>query len=177
MRQGIGKINNVFKLYDSDSGRALDGTVSVTLPSFELLTETFKGAGVAGEVNVPAPGVMSALTAEISCPKIYGEIMAYLELGTTKTLDLRNEIIVQNTDNHAQEKVPDRWILKGPLSGANPGSVEQGAAGDASITMQIYYVHHWMDGEDKLEWDPFKMIYTVNGKDMMAETRQNVLVG
>jgi len=176
MRNGIAKLNNVFKLYDSASGRALDGTVSVTLPSFELLSETFKGAGVAGEVNVPASGNMSALTAEISCPKIYGAIMDYLELGTTKTLDLRNEIVVTNTDNHSQEKVPDRWVLKGVLSASNPGSVEQAAAGDASITMQIYYVHHWMDGEEKLEWDVFKFIYTVNGKDMLAETRRNLLV-
>ena len=176
MRAGIAKLNNVFKLYDSETGRALDGTVTVELPSFELASESFKGAGVAGEVNVPVPGVMNALTATISCPIIYGAITQYMELGSVRTLDVRNEIIVQNPDNHAQEKVPNRWILKGPLSGSNPGSVEQGAAGDASITMQVYYAHHWLDGDDILEWDPFKYIYTVNGKDMMAETRQNLLV-
>jgi len=177
MRDGIAKLNNVFKLYDSESGKALDGVVTVELPSFELASETFKGAGVGGEVNVPVPGVMSALTVTISCPVIYGAITKYLELGSTRQLDLRNEIIVQNTSSHAQEKVPNRWVLKGPLSGSNPGSVEQGAAGDASITMQVYYAHHWLDGDDVLEWDPFKYIYTVNGKDMMAATRQNVLVG
>ena len=176
MRPGIAKLNNVFKLYNPATGLALDGTVSVTLPSFELLSETFKGAGLAGEVNVPAPGNMSALSVEISCPKIYGEIMEYMELGETKTLDLRNDVVVQNTDNHAQEKVPERWVLKGPLTASNPGSVEQAVAGDASITMQVYYAKHWMDGEEKLEWDPFKYIYSVNGKDMMAETRQNILV-
>ena len=172
----IAKTNNVFKLYNSESGNALDGVVNVTLPGFELASETFKGAGVAGEVNVPVPGVMNAMTAEISCQKMYGEILKFLELGGTKTLDLRNEIIVQNTDNHAQEKKPDRWVLKGPVSAANPGSVEQAAAGDASFTMQVYYAHHWMDGEEKLEWDPFKYIYKVNGIDMLAETRQNLLV-
>jgi len=176
MRPGIGKVNNVFKLYDSETGEALDGTVSVTLPNFELLTETYKGAGVAAEVNVPT-GIMNAMTAVISCPKVYGAIMKYLELGSTRTLDLRNEIIVQNPDTHAQEKVPDRWVIKGPLSGSNPGNVEQAASGDASITMQVYYVHHWMDGDDKLEWDPFKFIYTVDGVDLMATSRQNVLVG
>ena len=177
MRAGIAKLNNVFKLYDSESGNALDGTVTVELPKFELTTETFKGAGVAGEVNVPVPGVMSALTAVINCPVIYGAITKYMELATTKTLDLRNEIIVQDPDNHSQEKVPNRWVLKGPLSASDPGSVEQGAAGDASITMQVYYAHHWIDGDDVLEWDPYKYIYTVNGEDLMAETRQNVLVG
>jgi phage tail tube protein FII len=43
--------------------------------------------------------------------------------------------------------------------------------------MQVYYVHHWLDGDDILEWDPFKGIYKVNGKDLMAETRRNVFVG
>jgi P2 family phage contractile tail tube protein len=177
MRAGIAKLNNVFKLYDSETGRALDGIVTVELPAFELATETFKGAGVAGEINVPIPGVMSALTVTINCPVIYGGITRYLELGTTRTLDLRNEIIVQNTDSHAQEKVPNRWVLKGPLSASNPGSVEQGAAGDAAITMQVYYAHHWLDGDDILEWDVFKYIYIVNGRDLMAATRQNILVG
>jgi P2 family phage contractile tail tube protein len=175
MRAGIAKLNNVFKVYDTETGRPLDGTVTVELPSFELMTETFKGAGVAGEVNVPVPGVMSALTATINCPVIYGDITRFMELGTTRTIDLRNEVIVQNPDNHAQEKVPNRWVLKGPLSGSNPGSVEQGAAGDATITMQVYYAHHWLDGDEILEWDVFKYIYTVNGKDLMAETRQNIL--
>jgi len=177
MREGIAKLNNVFKVYDSETNKALDGVVTLELPSFELSSETFKGAGVAGEVNVPIPGNMSALTATISCPVIYGAITKYLELGTTRILDVRNEIVVTKTSNHAQEKVPNRWVLKGPLSGSNPGKVEQGAAGDASITMQVYYAHHWLDGDDVLEWDPFKYIYTVNGKDLMSETRRNILVG
>jgi len=174
MRAGIAILNNVFKVYSDN--KALDGTVTVTLPSFELATEAFKGAGLAGEINVPVPGSMSAMTVTISCPVIYGELTKFMELGSTKTIDLRNEIVVQNPDNHAQEKVPNRWVLKGPLSAANPGKVEQKATGDGEITMQLYYAHHWLDGEDILEWDPFKFIYTVNGNDMLAETRQNLLV-
>jgi P2 family phage contractile tail tube protein len=177
MRQGIATGNNVFKLYDVDTGAALDGTVTVELPSFELMSNTFKGAGVGGEVNVPTPGVMNAQTVTISVPLIYGEITKFMALGTTRTLDLRNEIIVNNKDTHALEKVPNRWVLKGPLSQSNPGKVEQGAAGDASVVMQVYYAHHWLDGDEILEWDPFKGIYTVNGNDLMSETRQNVFVG
>ena len=176
MRQGIASENNVFKLYDVDTGAALDGTVTVELPSFELMSNTFKGAGVGGEVNVPAPGVMNAQTVTINVPTIYSSITRYMELGTTRTLDLRNEIIVNNKDTHALERVPNRWVLKGPLSQANPGSIEQGASGEASIVMQVYYAHHWLDGTEILEWDPFKGIYTVNGNDLMSETRRNVFV-
>ena len=176
MRAGIGTKNNVYKLYDMEAGEALDGTVTIELPNFELSSDTFTGAGLAAEINVPAPGVMAAMTVVLSCPVIYGPLIKFLALGKTRTLDLRNEIMVNRTDNHAQEKVPNRWILKGPVTGSNPGSVEQAAAGDAQLTMQVYYCHHWLDGDDILEWDPFKYIYTVNGEDLMAVTRQNILV-
>ena len=177
MKPGIATTNNVYKLYDVDSGNALDGALTVELPGFELMSNSFKGAGVGGEINVPSPGVMSAQTATITFPIIYSEITKYMELGTTRSLDLRNEIIVNDKDTHALVKVPNRWVLKGPLSQANPGSVEQAATGEATIVMQVYYAHHWLDGEDILEWDPFKGIYTVNGKDLMDETRRNVFVG
>lgn len=88
MRAGIATKNNVFKVYDSETGEALDGVVTLEFPGFELSSNSFNGTGVGGEINVPAPGVMSALTATISCPVIYGALTKYLELGTTRTLDL-----------------------------------------------------------------------------------------
>jgi P2 family phage contractile tail tube protein len=176
MRTGIATGSNVFMVHDSESGAALKGTVSVELPSLELSTEEFSGAGVAGKVNVAFPGSMEAQTAVIKCPVIYGEITKFMELGTVRTIDLRNEIIVQNPDNHAKERVPNRWVLKGQLSGASPGSIEQATAGEATVTIQLNYVQHFLDGDEILEWDAFKYIYKVNGKDLMAETRQNLLV-
>jgi len=176
MRPGIAAGSNVFMAYDSETGNKLNGTVSVELPSFELATAEFSGAGVAGKVNIPFPGSMEPLTASIKCPVIYGEITKYLELGTTRTVDLRNEIIVKNPDSHADEKVPNRWVLKGSLSGASPGSIEPATAGEASITIQLNYVQHFLDGDEVLEWDAFKYIFKVNGNDLMAETRKNLLV-
>lgn len=176
MRSGIASGNNVFMIYDTETGNRLAGTVSVELPTFELASEEFGGAGVAGKVNVAFPGAMNPLTAVINCSVIYGEITKYLELGTVRTVDLRNEIIVVNPDNHAKEKVPDRWVLKGQLSGASPGSKEQATAGDAQITIQLNYVQHFLDGDEILEWDAYKYIYKVNGKDLMSDTRQNLAI-
>jgi len=176
MRPGIPVGNNVFMIHDSETGAQLKGSVSVELPAFELSTEEFGGAGVAGKVNIAFPGSMEPLTAVLNCPVIYGEITKYLELGTIRTIDLRNESIVLNPDSHAREKVPNRWVLKGQLSGADPGSIEQASAGEATITVQLNYVQHFLDGDEILEWDALKYIYKVNGKDLMAETRQNLLV-
>jgi len=176
MRPGIATGSNVFMVHDTETQAALKGAVSVELPNLELSTEEFSGAGAAGKVNVAFPGSMEPLTAVISFPVIYGEITKYMELGTVREIDLRNEIIVQNPDTFAKEKVSNRWRLKGQLSGSNPGSIEQASAGDAQVTVQLNYVQHFLDGDEILEWDLFKYIYKVNGKDLMEETRRNLLV-
>jgi P2 family phage contractile tail tube protein len=168
-------LTNVFNLFDVDTNKKLTGTVSLELPATELATETYKGAGVSGEINVPVPGVMSAQTATLSFSHIYGDNVKYMKLGSTQTLDLRSEVIRQNAETLIQERVPYRWVLKGPLSSAKAGKIESGAAGDASVEMQVYYMHNWIDGEEKLEWDVFKYVYKVDGEDLMAETRKNIL--
>ena len=177
MRKGIATQNNIYKVYDNETNQALDGTVTVQLPPFELASNSFSGAGVAGEIDVPVPGKMNPQTVSLSVPVIYGAMTKYMQLGTTRTLDLRNEVIVNNADTHALEKVPNRWVLKGVLSKADPGKVEQGVPADGSLEMKLVYAHHWLDGDDVLEWDPYKFIYTVDGEDLLAETRQNILVG
>jgi P2 family phage contractile tail tube protein len=174
---GVGTQTNTYKVYDSENSVELVGSVNVELPSMELIVNSFKGAGMGGEINVPAVGILGPQTATFAYPTIYGAITEYMEIGTTKTIDLREEIIVIDKDTLSPVRVPIRWVLKGPLSQANPGSIEPAAAGEVSILMQVYYMHLWIDGEEKLEWDPFKGIFTVNGKDLMADTRRNVFVG
>jgi phage tail tube protein FII len=43
--------------------------------------------------------------------------------------------------------------------------------------VQIYYAHHWLDGEEVLEWDAFKGIYTANKYDLLETLRRNIFVG
>ena len=121
MRAGIATGSNVFMVHDSQSGAALKGAVSVELPSIELSTEEFSGAGVAGKVNVAFPGSMEPMTAVIKCPVIYGDITKYMELGTVRTVDLRNEIIVQNPDSHAKEKGAEPLGVERAVKRVKPG--------------------------------------------------------
>lgn len=174
MKSGIASQTNRFEVYDE--GKRLRGVVTVALPSLEIVTNEFRGAGVGGSINVPAPGVMTAQTGTVSVPKIYGDLIKFLELGTTRTLDLRADVILNNTETHAVEHVAERWVLKGPLTASNPGNIANASAGDASITIQIYYAKHWLDGEELLEWDVFNAIHKVNGVDLLSEMRTNLLL-
>lgn len=174
MRKGIATQTNRFELWDI--GKRTLGVVTVQLPAFEIATNEFKGAGVGGAINVPAPGIMNAQVVTISVAKMYGDAIRYLALGTTRTIDLRSEVNVADPQTHAINRVPERWVLKGPLSKSDPGKIENAAAGDASVDMQVYYAAHWLDGDSVLEWDVFNAVYTVNGVDLLAETRRNLLL-
>jgi P2 family phage contractile tail tube protein len=172
MRLGIATANNIFKLYDVETDKALDGTVSIDLPDVGLETVEYKGAGVIGTINVPLIGLMNALEATINVAKIYGALTDYMQVGVTKTLDLRNDVSV--ISGHGTIRVPERLVMRGPLSGAPLGSVEQGSASDSSIVMQVYYMQYFLDGDMVMEWDVMKAIYTVNGVDLLADTRRNI---
>ena len=152
------------------------GTVTVQLPAFELASNTFKGAGAGGEVNVPSPGMMGAMTATVSVPVAYSELVDFFELGATKTLDLRADVTVSDPSTHELLRVPDRWVIKGPISKADPGKVEGASASDASFEVQVYYARHWLDGDEVLEWDAFNSVYKVNGRDLLADTRRNLMI-
>lgn len=171
----IALLTNAFKLFDIDSSKELAGVVTVELPEQSLATEEYGGAGVAGKINVPMHANMSAQTVTISCPQIYGQAVAYMKLGTTKTLDLRADISRLNPDTHIVERMPYRVVMKGPITSVSPGKVEQGSAADCSIKMEVYYIHSWLDGAETLEWDVAKYIYKVDGEDLLAETRKNIL--
>jgi P2 family phage contractile tail tube protein len=176
MRKGIASQLNRFECFDLDSASRIRGIVTVQLPALEVLTNAVKATGLGGEYNVAAPAVMAALTASISVPVIYGELISVMELGEVKTLDLRGDTIVNSWENHSLLKVPDRWTIKGIPTKSDPGKFENAASMDASFDIQISYIHHWLDGDDVLEWDLYNAIYTVNGKDLLAETRQNLMI-
>lgn len=165
---------NRFTLWDTESGKRLDGTVTVQMPAFENATNAFSGAGVGGEINVPAIGMMNALTATLSVPKISRNFSEQCRLAFTRTWDLRADVSVTNSANHQIEQISERWVLKGPVTKSDPGKIEQKATSDATFEMQIYYAINWLDGKQHIEWDPFNTIYKINGVDQLATTRRHL---
>ena len=43
-----------------------------------------------------------------------------------------------------------------------------------NIKMSITKIEYYVDGEEKLFWDPLNYIHRILGKDLMAETRKNI---
>ena len=101
-------------LYDKSGGgtKLLYDTVTVTYPDLELLSETIKGVGINGEIDLPTFGQLSALSVEIA---FNGHSADTVKLFAQKTQELEHRWASQvlNSEKGASEIVGKKMIMKG----------------------------------------------------------------
>lgn len=52
------------------------------------------------------------------------------------------------------------------------GTVKQGGAMDAAVTVEITYIMIELDGKQRIELDKINNVYKVNGVDLLAKIRK-----
>lgn len=156
-----------------DGGTSLFGIAECTLPSFEAMSETFSGAGVAGEIDVPVIGQFSAGTLTMNFVHLYGQPS---ELAVTKTynFDLRSALEINDKASHELGIIQERYAIRGPVKKVDPGKLGKASASDASVEVAVYRQEHWIDGKQVLEWDALNEVYVVNGNDIYAPVREAI---
>ena len=156
-----------------DGGNKLLGLAEVTLPAFAAMAETFSGAGIMGEIEVPVTGHFSAMTLSMSFRTLYGDPLDFV-VGKPYRFDLRSALELEDPASYEREVAKERWSIIGPVKSINPGKRAAQSAADATIDVACRRVEHFMDGKQVLEFDPTNDIYKVNGVDMYAAIRDSV---
>ena len=52
------------------------------------------------------------------------------------------------------------------------GTVKQGGATDAAVTVEVVYIMIELDGKQRVELDKLNNVYKVNGVDLLAKIRK-----
>jgi len=52
------------------------------------------------------------------------------------------------------------------------GTVKQGGAMDAAVTVEVVYIMIELDGKQRVELDKLNNVYKVNGVDLLAKIRK-----
>ena len=65
-----------------------------------------------------------------------------------------------------------RVVVRGRQKKLTSGSVAQGAAMEASVTVEITYIMIELDGKKRIELDKMNSVYKVNGVDLLAKVRK-----
>lgn len=163
-----------FRVYED--GNDLLGVADVELPSIEALTETVKGAGIAGEVDSPVLGHFGSMTLTLNWRTVTKPTV-HLARQKAHSLDLRGAAQVYNAGTGEYKvstlKVSVRCIPKT----TQLGNLDVGATADASNEFEVVYLKVSVDGEVAVEIDKYNYICVVNGEDYLKEVREALGLG
>lgn len=160
---------NDFRIYTDSTN--LKGVGDLQLPSFESMTETVSGAGVAGEYESPNIGHFSGMKLTINWKMITDDITVFLK---PKTINIDCRLANQEYDatNGEHEIVANRVVVRGIPTTNDLGKAEKGSPYDASTEVEILYIKIQRDSKTLLELDKVNYVFKVDGVDYMADLRK-----
>ena len=168
---GIPGVINNFNLYNN--GTALVGlTGEISLPDFEGMTETLSGPGILGEIEEVIIGQFGSMELEIPFRILDEDAFKLMSPATSLNLTLRasEQFTVKSTGGIDYKGM--RVVVRGRMKKLTSGTVKQGGAMDAAVTVEITYIMIELDGKQRIELDKINNVYKVKGVDLLAKIRK-----
>lgn len=160
-----------FRVYEN--GNDLVGVADVELPSLETMTETVKGAGVAGEVDSPVMGHFGSMELTLNWRTLEKTNIKLAVFGGV-ALDLRSSQQVYDSNSATLKTIGTKVVIRGIPKNTELGKLEVGTTTDTSNVIEVTYLKVDIDGETVLEVDKYNFICVINGVDYLASVRENL---
>ncbi len=154
-------------------GSDMIGVADVTLPKLEAMTETVKGAGIAGEVDSPTLGHLGSMETVLNWRTLEKSNLS-LAAPTGVHLDLRGAQQIYDSASGKYLVRAVKVVVVGIAKSTELGKMEVGSTTDTSNTIETTYMKISVDGEDIAEIDKYNYIYSVNGTDFLADVRKAI---
>ncbi|OQP00853.1 phage major tail tube protein [Geobacillus sp. 44C] len=160
---------NDFRVYRE--GNNLLGIADIQLPSFEAMTETVRGAGIAGEYESPNIGHFQSMKLTLNWRVLNNDFASLLEPRVI-SFDCRGANQVLDASSGVYSQVPCRVFVRGTPTKNDLGKMEKGSPYDASNDIEITYIKIEIGGKTLVELDKLNYKYVVNGVDYLADVRK-----
>ncbi len=157
-----------FRVYQD--GDDLIGISDVTLPKLEAVTETVKGAGIAGEIDSPTLGHFGSMEVELNWRTLLKSNIV-LAKPTGVNLELRGAVQLNDSATGNLNTSPVRVVVRGMPKSTDLGKMEMGSTTDTKNTIEVTYIKITVDGETVLELDKYNYICNIDGTDYLTEVR------
>ena len=141
------------------------------MPSFDAVTDTVKGAGLAGEIDSPAIGHFKSMEVQLNWRTVTKD-NSFLAKPESVNLDLRGaqQVYDSSTGKYVTSKL--KVVIRGVPKKFELGKLDMGASVGSSNTLEVNYIKVSLDGKEVIELDKFNYIYKVDGEDWMADVRE-----
>lgn len=158
-----------YRVYED--GYDFIGTSDVELPTLEALTETIKGAGIAGEIAAPVIGHLGSAETKLNWRTVTNRNIS-LTAPKAHTLDIRGDEQVYDSTAGEFKTCAVKLLVVGIPKNTGLGKLEPATTTGTSNTLETNYMKLTIDGKDKLEFDKYNYIFKVDGKDYLSESRE-----
>ena len=152
-----------------NGGRCM-GTASVDLPELQYMTQTIKGAGIAGEIEAPTLGHLQSLELKLTFRALYENPIALMEQKAVN-LSLRGAIQKYDTGTGELKTLPVRIDARGRIKGGALGKLEPSELMDTEITFECDVISVKINNSEYFMHDKLNFVNRVNGKDYLASVR------
>ena len=162
-----------YAIYDRSPGRPdyICDTSSYKRPSLENLTDTIKGAGILGEIDMPSLGQLGSMELEITYKRsnvkaieLFGQKSQHIETRwVTDALNSVNGSIKTDSNKEIIKCIPKKLDL---------GSIEANATNEVTGTYEIIYYQYIVNGESLIEIDKLNNVFKIRGIDYAEAIRK-----
>lgn len=158
-----------FRVYQN--GKDMVGVADVELPSLEAMTETVKGAGLAGEIDSPVLGHYSSMELTLNWRTLEKSNVS-LASPDGVNLDLRGAQQVYDSSAGKYIVRLVKCVVQGIPKKTELGKLDVGATTDTSNVIETSYIKITIDDETVLELDKYNYICNIGGFDFLKEVRK-----
>jgi len=152
-------------------GEDLLGVAEATIPNLESMTETVKGAGIAGEFDSIVLGHFGSLTLSLNWRNVTDHAIKVLA-PKAHNLDLYGALQDYDAGSGTYVVRQIHLYVKAVPKGLDLGKLSVGEEGDTASEFEVHYLLVERDGTKRIELDKFNYIFIVDGTDYLAEVRK-----
>ena len=162
------KLTN-FRVYQD--GDDLIGIADAELSTITAMSETVKGAGIAGEIDVPTTGHFGSMEVTLNWRTLNKSNVA-LMAPKVFNLDLRGAQDVYDSSNKTIRHQSVKCVIAGRPKELSLGKFDVNASTGTSNKLEVIYIKVDVDGKTVLEIDKYNYICNIDGQDYMGEIRE-----
>jgi P2 family phage contractile tail tube protein len=146
---------------------------TVDLPSFEAMTETIAGAGIAGEYASPVLGHFASQMVKLAfrtTTKAQLDMLAPVY----QRFDVRGSVQIQDPGLGLIGTHSIALDCRGQVKNLTLGKMEPGKVMGSELDLEIARITVDIAGVRVVELDKFNMVFAVNGVDFLANVRRDL---
>lgn len=157
-----------FKVYQE--GNDLVGVADIELSTLTAMTETVKGAGIAGEFEAPTTAHFGSMEVTFNWRTL---VKSNISLMAPKAyhFDLRGAQDAYDSASRDIKQQSVKCVIVGRPKEMSLGKMDVSASTGTSNKFEVSYIKLSVDGETVLEYDKYNYIYVVDGVDYAANIR------